>query len=118
LVIGNLAGLWEAIHPTANFDVDMTIVDKWVEIVVLHDVRRKDCNWDVHVGIVGGCMGVPKYKSLRSPIMHLALGVDTMLLKRSFAVMMSAVLVLMLPRYLTQPPNCPLDTMRDCFLGQ
>jgi len=57
LVIGNLASLREAIHPTANFNIDMTIVDNGVEIVVLHDVRRKDCNWDAHVGIVGGLHG-------------------------------------------------------------
>ncbi len=37
--------------------------------------------------------------------MYLALGVDIMLLKRSFAVMMSVVLVLTLPRYSTRSPQ-------------
>jgi hypothetical protein len=32
LVIGNMAGLWEAMHAFADFDVDGIIVDKWCKI--------------------------------------------------------------------------------------
>jgi len=54
LVIGNFASLWQSIHTLANFDIDMAMVDKCMEDVVVHDVWWDNGNWNAHVGIVGG----------------------------------------------------------------
>jgi len=35
--VGDAAGLWEAIHAFSDFHIDMAIVDKVMELVVVHD---------------------------------------------------------------------------------
>ncbi len=35
--VGNAASLWEAVHAFLDFDIDVAIVDKVMELVVVHD---------------------------------------------------------------------------------
>jgi len=60
LVIGNLASLRESIHAPPDFDIDVAIVDKGMQLVVVHDGRGKDCHGDVHVSIVSRLHGGSK----------------------------------------------------------
>jgi len=64
LVIGNLAGLWKAIHTPSNFHVDVTVVDKVMQFVVIHDCWGNNSDRDAHVGIVGGLHGCAKVEIL------------------------------------------------------
>jgi len=54
LIISKLACLREAIHAASDLHVDMAIVDKCMQLVVVHDFGREDSHWDVHVGIISG----------------------------------------------------------------
>ena len=40
--MGKASGMWEAIHPMVNFNVDSVIVDEVLEMVLLYDVLRYD----------------------------------------------------------------------------
>jgi len=45
LVFCNLSSLWQSIHAMMpDFHIDMTILDKHMQVVMVHDVRRKDCH--------------------------------------------------------------------------
>jgi len=57
LIVGKLACLWEAVHAALDFHVDMAIVDKCMQLVVVHDVRREDSNRDEHVSVISGWHG-------------------------------------------------------------
>jgi len=57
LVIGDLAHLREPIHAPSDFHIDMAIVDKGMQLIVVHDVRQEDYHWDAHVSIVGRLHG-------------------------------------------------------------
>ena len=59
LLIGDNAGLWQAIHATPDFHVDKTIVDKIKEFVVLDDLIWNDGKGEPHVLIAcHGCAEV------------------------------------------------------------
>jgi len=81
----------------SNFDIDVSIVHQWLELVMLHDIRWDDANWDPHVSIVPWLHGCAQINSLEVPIMQRALGMEMTLLNKSLAVTKSAVLVLTLP---------------------
>jgi len=53
LVIGDFAGLWQAIHASANFNVNMAMVDKGMEGIVGHDIQWNYGDRDAHVCIIG-----------------------------------------------------------------
>ncbi len=72
MVIGNLAGLQESIHALPDFDIDMAIVDKGMQVVVVHDGRGKDCHRDVHASIVSRLHGGSKVEIFE--ITHHAVG--------------------------------------------
>ncbi len=38
MVIGYPTCLWEPIHAMLDFNINVSIVDKWVKIVMYHDV--------------------------------------------------------------------------------
>jgi len=59
-LIGKFAGLRQAIHALVDFDIDMTLVDERMELVVFNDLVRQDSHGDAHVGIICGQHGVPK----------------------------------------------------------
>jgi len=70
--MGDLAHLREPIHALSDFHIDMAIVDKGMQLVVVHDVRREDCHWDAHVSVVGRLHGGSKVEIFE--ITHHALG--------------------------------------------
>ncbi len=82
----------------------MAIVDEGVEIVVGHDIQGYGTNGDVHVSVVTQLHGHAKVKIL--DVTHHAVPtiMETTLLKRSLAMMRSAVLVLTLLVYSTWSP--------------
>jgi hypothetical protein len=76
----------------------VSVVDEGFELVLLDDADRNDFYGDSHVlAMVHG--SVFKQISLMSIVMNFASGVDRMLLKRSLAVVRSAVGVLTSPGY-------------------
>ncbi len=52
MIIGKPACLRESLHAMSDFDVNVSIVDEWLKIVMKHDVRGQDGHWYAHVGIV------------------------------------------------------------------
>ena len=64
LVIGNAAGLREAVHATADFDINVPIVDEAAEIVEVEDVGRdcSDGNAHVFVAVFQGRVQVEIFK--------------------------------------------------------
>lgn len=48
-IVGNFAGLWEAIHAFTNLDVNVAIVDFVREVVLVHDCFGYEVDWDAHV---------------------------------------------------------------------
>ncbi len=57
MIIGKPACLRESIHALSDFDINVSIVDEWVKIVMKHDVRGQGSHWYVHVGIVSWLHG-------------------------------------------------------------
>ncbi len=60
--VGDVAGLREAIHVLSDFHIDVSIVDKVVELVVFHDRVGNGQDGDVHVGIIGQWHGCAEVK--------------------------------------------------------
>ncbi len=52
MIVGYPACLWESVHAMLDFDINVSIVDKWVQIIMQHDVRGQDSHWYAHVCIV------------------------------------------------------------------
>jgi len=52
MVVGYPTCLWEPIHAMPDFDINVPIVDKWVKIVMYHDVRGQGGDQDAHVHII------------------------------------------------------------------
>lgn len=50
-IIRNLAGLGETVHPLSDFDVDIAIVDKWAEVVLVENRLGDERYRDHHVFI-------------------------------------------------------------------
>jgi hypothetical protein len=48
-VVGDAAGLWEAVHSFADLDIDVPMVDERRKLVVLHDGVGDDVQGDAHV---------------------------------------------------------------------
>jgi len=48
----------------ADFHVDVTVVDKVMQFVVIHDCWGNNSDWDAHVGIVSGLHGCAKVEIL------------------------------------------------------
>ncbi len=48
-LICNDAGLWEAIHASLNFDINVTVVDESGEVVFIDHFLRDDGSWESHV---------------------------------------------------------------------
>jgi hypothetical protein len=58
-LVGNDAGLWEAVHASLDFNVHMSIVDKRHEIVCLNDFLWYDVDGEAHVFVAThGCAQV------------------------------------------------------------
>ncbi len=62
VVISEASGLWEAIHAFPDFHIDMAIVDKVMEIVMVHDCVGNGGDVDVHVSIISGWHGCAEVK--------------------------------------------------------
>ncbi len=60
--IGNAAGLWEAIHAFPDFHIYVSVADKVVEIVVVHDCVGNGRDRDAHVGVISWWHGCAKVK--------------------------------------------------------
>ncbi len=57
MIVGYPACLWESVHASSDFDINVSIVDEWVQIIMQRDVRGQDGHWDAHVGKVGQLHG-------------------------------------------------------------
>jgi len=64
--------LREPVHAPSDFYIDVAIVDKGMQLVVVCDVRREDCHWDAHVSIVSRLHGGSEVEIFE--ITHHALG--------------------------------------------
>ncbi len=60
--VGSAAGLWEAIHAFPDYHIDVSIVDKVMELVVVHDQVGNGQDGDAHVGVIGQWHGCAKVK--------------------------------------------------------
>lgn len=60
--IGNAAGLWEAVHAFPDFHIYVSVADKVVEIVVVHDCVGNGRDRDAHVGVISWWHGCAKVK--------------------------------------------------------
>ncbi len=78
-----------------HFDINVSIVDLVGKVVLFDDPKREECKCYLHVLIP--VKGGGKAKKIMSRHMNLALGVLSTLFQCSFAVVMSAVLVMSLP---------------------
>ena len=77
--VGNAAGLQEAVHAFLDFHIDVSIVDKVVELVVFHDRVGNGRDGDAHVGVIGWWHGCAKVKvfEVANHASHARCGDDT-----------------------------------------
>jgi len=73
LYIGKLASLWQPVHTSLNFNIDIALVDQGVGIIVINDLVRQDSHGDVHVCIVFCWHGGAQVEIFK--ITHHALGI-------------------------------------------
>ncbi len=49
LIVCEAAGLWQAIHAAANFNVYETVVEQWFQHVLRDHVVREHPFWDMQI---------------------------------------------------------------------
>ena len=62
-VISNAASLWKAVHPFADLNVDVVIMDERCKVVLSYDRVGDDVDWDAHVLVLfHGCVEIKVFK--------------------------------------------------------
>ena len=53
LIVGKASGLWQAVHAASYFDVDVSVVKEWCEVVLFNDGLRQHPDGHSHVFVTG-----------------------------------------------------------------